>query len=240
MQPRLLIFTWKLAKLRLHRPNSQTDLHTQKQKVINWASVLHKQWIFLNDNTVDLLWHCTALPGDLHAVCIQQSSKSDKFFFFLVFPCSMPRHHQPFKSSGLQRRPLPKHGEDLQQLHCGPGESGGHLHGEPPWPVLPQGKGCILLIVRAKQAQNRSDVRRLSTAPIASVQIIKITEEWTHSHGWFGVFVTLWLELCLNSSCNDKVVNTGQMWWGTTHTYIQACTQAEINYSRYHAVVPRM
>lgn len=67
----------------------------------------------------------------------------------------MSRHHQPFKPSWFQRGPLPEHGEDLQQLHCGPGESGGHLHGRAPRPVLPQGKDCTLLAVEARNAHHR-------------------------------------------------------------------------------------
>lgn len=46
-----------------------------------------------------------------------------------LFPRSMSRHHQSFKPVGLQRGPLRKHAEDLQQLHCRSGEPGDHLYG---------------------------------------------------------------------------------------------------------------
>lgn len=44
----------------------------------------------------------------------------------------MPRHQQPIKPSGNQRGPLYELGEDLQQLHCDPGEPGDHPHGGAP------------------------------------------------------------------------------------------------------------
>lgn len=76
-------------------------------------------------------------------------------------------------------------------------------------------------------------LRELFPALIASVQIIKISGERVHSDRWFSAFVTLWLEVCLNPSCNDKVVNTGQMWRGTTHTHMRACTHKHrITYSQ--------
>lgn len=67
-------------------------------------------------------------------------------YLFFVFLYSMPRHYQPFKPSGFQRGPLQEHGEDLHQLHRGPGEPGGHLHGGAPGPVLPHGKDCYSFI----------------------------------------------------------------------------------------------
>lgn len=69
----------------------------------------------------------------IHSLHLVFSSGTEiNLHIFCLFPRSMPRHHQPFEPSGLQRGPLPEHGEDLQQLHCGLGELGDHLHGGAP------------------------------------------------------------------------------------------------------------
>lgn len=138
------------------------------------------------------------IADDLQPVCILCHLNESYKSFFLVFLCSMPRHHQPFKPSGFQRGPLSEHGEDLQQLHCGPGEPGGHVHGGASWPVLPQGKNCTVLTNHAHGRWEKVPIicflvvslvmplgrkiypeLALHFTVIASVHVIKISGQWS-------------------------------------------------------------
>lgn len=133
---------------------TQTELNKRHTlKVITWASMLHKLWMSLSaaPRTRSGTASCNIVL-QLQIIYKFHLIQKSLTFFFLLFPCSMSRHHQPSEPSGYQRWPLPEHGEDLQQLHGGPGEPGNHLHGGAPRPVLPQGKdGCT-----AKHAHHTS------------------------------------------------------------------------------------
>ena len=134
------------------RTHGDTPAHTHTcthtWKMINRANVFHNQWMFQAESTVELWFHAfltlhcnstwfTCSVHDLFQVSLKYAWK---ILIIISLSAVCQGIHQPFKPSGHQRRPLPEHGEDLQQLHCGPGESGDHLHGGAPWPVLPQGK----------------------------------------------------------------------------------------------------